>query len=1046
VFNDADNFRFEVQPSPDDSSPAAFRVAGFDGEEEISRNYRFEIDLICEDPNVDLAKLIHRKATLTLSFNQTQKVHGIIGAIELGGNPSPGIYTYHAVLVPGMAKLALSEQSQIYGTNGEINVVDVVTTELTGSNARGTADASAARIDPAFIDFILPNINDYPKRDYIVQHQESDLDFVSRLLEHYGIFYFFDHSLEQEKLVLGDNNAVFGAVQSTGGSYGEAGGPAATLSFDQPTGRIPHGDTTVHELIRKRRPLPRTLILRDYNYRVPQGMGGKPMYLHAEAVVDPDGHGVVVGYGDHFRNHDEGQMLAKVRAQEMACTQETFTGTSDCYTFSTGHFFTLEDHFSDACNQKYLITKIRHQGGNRYRLDDPNSTAEEFAYRNEFTAIPAGTPYRPERRTPKPVVHGLMNAHVDAAGVGSRAEIDGEGRYKIRLPLDLAGSSDGMGSRYMRMTQPFSGGTSDSGNPSGFQFPLLKGTEVVCCCVNGDPDRPIIAGTVPNPKTRSPVSQENSTKNIIRTASGIRMEFDDGQPQGDKNKNSQSEINASLSKQQQQQGPREQEQEQKGVSDIGLVSEASSQSLLTNPVLSSEMELAQHQHQAQVSYTTTKTDEEFHTKGASWKLNVPTSDATATYKTRSYIRRGKTDINEPIEAHYYARQTKDPANNRDSGSGKGFSEGQTSGGYDFIEGDRVEWTSGNKDIVVEGKHRMVIGKGGMNLWDATPLYYSSLREDAFGWKSTSIESSRSESITLAESKSLELASSFTVKAAIESDISMGFSGSARLGADLSYHMGATADIKFADDFSIQKGTSYDHSKEKDIQAKRNIDISIPGALQNASDEVSQKTFASILGKYALLGGATAGLAGAVVGAIEGISGEDKDKARLGAIAGGLEFGRIGSYGVMLASWVAIRKDKARLSFKRHNATAINMTSNIIKLENKGPDGVLAATSLTINQDSVIISILGTPVVTVDSTGLHVANHNVSTKGLLATVATIVDANVGATSAGDLSTGALVTTTLAAANAVTAAAKAAEEADAAVITAAKVVDAAAIVKP
>ncbi|MFT6640536.1 MAG: hypothetical protein ACJAUZ_001533, partial [Flavobacteriaceae bacterium] len=132
--------------------------------------------------------------------------------------------------------------------------------------------------------------------------------------------------------------------------------------------------------------------------------------------------------------------------------------------------------------------------------------------------------------------------------------------------------------------------------------------------------------------------------------------------------------------------------------------------------------------------------------------------------------------------------------------------------------------------------------------------------------------------------------------------------------------------------------------------------------------------------------------------------------------------------------------------KRHNATAINMTSNIIKLENKGPDGVLAATSLTINQDSVIISILGTPVVTVDSTGLHVANHNVSTKGLLATVATIVDANVGATSAGDLSTGALVTTTLAAANAVTAAAKAAEEADAAVITAAKVVDAAAIVKP
>ncbi|RLA39928.1 MAG: hypothetical protein DRR42_26620, partial [Gammaproteobacteria bacterium] len=748
--NDAATFRFEVQPSPDDTSPATFRVAGFDGEEEISRNYRFEIDLICEDPNVDLAKLIHRQATLTLSFNQTRMVHGIIGAIEQGGNPSPGIYTYHAVLVPGMAKLALSEQSQIYGTNGEINIIDVVTTELTGSNARGTADASSARIDPAYIDFILPEISDYPKRDYIVQHQESDLDFVSRLLEHYGIFYFFDHSLEQEKLVIGDNNAAFGAVQSTGGSYGDTGGPAATLSFDKPTGRVPHVETRVHELIRQRRPLPQTLILRDYNYRVPQGMGGKPMYLHSEASVDPDGHGVVVGYGDHFRNHDEGQMLAKVRAQEIACTQETFTGISDCYTFSTGHFFTLEDHFSDAFNQQYLITKIRHQGGNRYPLEDANIAAEKFAYRNEFTAIPAATPYRPERRTPKPIVHGLMTAHVDAAGVGSRAEIDGAGRFKIRLPLDLAGSSDGMGSRYMRMTQPFSGGTSDSGNPSGFQFPLLKGTEVVCSCVNGDPDRPIIAGTVPNPKTRSPVSNENSTKNIIRTPSGIRMEFDDGRANNEQPASSKATQGDKLAEQQQ-----EQEQEQETGSDIRLVSEADFPSQLSNLALSPEMELTQQQHQAVISDKPVDNDSDIN--DSMWKLNVPSTAAGLKHATRSYIRRGVSDDNEPVEGAYYARGN---VASTGGGTDKRLSDSTTPGGFDFIDGDRVEWTTGNKDVVVEGKHRMAIAKSGLNLWDATPLYYRHVRDTGQGgimaWKSTVVESARTETVTFSESKSAQL--------------------------------------------------------------------------------------------------------------------------------------------------------------------------------------------------------------------------------------------------------------------------------------------------
>jgi len=113
-----------------------------------------------------------------------------------------------------------------------------------------------------------------------------------------------------------------------------------------------------------------------------------------------------------------------------------------------------------------------------------------------------------------------MNATVDAAGDGQQAEIDDQGRYKVILPFDQSGNKDGKASRWVRMAQPY------AGSEYGMHFPLHKGAEVLLTFVDGDPDRPIISGSVPNPETTSPVTSANQTKSVVRDNFGNEMIFD----------------------------------------------------------------------------------------------------------------------------------------------------------------------------------------------------------------------------------------------------------------------------------------------------------------------------------------------------------------------------------------------------------------------------------------------------------------------------------------------------------------------------------------
>src|SRR5262249_48785269 len=128
-------------------------------------------------------------------------------------------------------------------------------------------------------------------------------------------------------------------------------------------------------------------------------------------------------------------------------------------------------------------------------------------YRAEIVAIPSTVPFRPERRTPRPRIYGVEVALVDGPADSPYAQIDANGRYKVKIQFDESTLSLGNASTWVRMLQPH------GGNPEGFHFPLRKDTEVMLLFQGGDPDRPFITGVAPNAVKPSPVVEANLTQN-----------------------------------------------------------------------------------------------------------------------------------------------------------------------------------------------------------------------------------------------------------------------------------------------------------------------------------------------------------------------------------------------------------------------------------------------------------------------------------------------------------------------------------------------------
>lgn len=463
---------------------ATVQIHELHGVEAIGELFVFRVELTCIDPGgIDDEQLLSEPASLVFSRgdDEVRRLFGVISTVKEGLYTESDLLAYTVHFVPRGFGMSLNRMSRVFV---DMAIPEVIEKKLADSGfSRGR-------------DFDLRLLGRYAKRELTIQFEETDLSFISRLAEHLGISFFFEHRDGRDVMIFSDDN---GAFQPIDGS--------STVGFHrrgEATGVFAFEGTT--------RTIPSKYVLKDYNYRTPQ------VDLVAETTVSRSGKGSVVEYGAHFMTKDEGDHMAKVRAEELRAMRRVFEGKSDVQALRAGARFTLEGH--PKCNEELLLVEVRHHAS---QAVFGMGKGDERSYTNELRAIPASTPFRPARVTPKPKVHGAISGVVEAAQAGKYAELDAQGRYHVRLMLDQSDAPKGSASSSLRMAQPH------AGPGYGFHFPLRDGVEVMLTCIDGDPDRPIITGAVPNPATPSTVGDKDPRRNVIRTGGGTELDIDDNE-------------------------------------------------------------------------------------------------------------------------------------------------------------------------------------------------------------------------------------------------------------------------------------------------------------------------------------------------------------------------------------------------------------------------------------------------------------------------------------------------------------------------------------
>lgn len=489
-------FRFRSSALAEDK----FDVVRLDGFEAICRPFRFALTLVSDDAQVDFDAMLKNTATLCIySPDGTQEIpyHGMIAELEQLQRVGNYVF-YKAVLVPRLWRLSLYQISEVY--LNEQTIPQIVESVLKNGQLSSR-------------DYQFSLAGAYRQRSFVCQYEETHLDFLSRLMEKEGFYYFFDHGSAKDgvdKLLVADAAIAH---------------PAATLAVKyRPADELDTGvfaDCVQHFSCRQT-PLPRRVIVQDFNYRK------AALTLRAEAQVAADGVGDVMFYGENFRTNEEGQRYAKLRAEGIVCRSRVFAGESTAVGLRSGYFLALSHHYRDDFNGRYLVTEIRHRGSQAGALlaglKTPLAVAERGTlYANSFSAIAAATQFRAELTTPRPRIAGTMSATVDGEGSGDYAELDEFGQYKVQLPFDLSDKEPNKASARVRMATPY------SGSNHGMHFPLHKNAEVLLSFVDGDPDQPVIVGAVPNSENRSVVSNANPAANQIRTKAGNQLQMNDTQ-------------------------------------------------------------------------------------------------------------------------------------------------------------------------------------------------------------------------------------------------------------------------------------------------------------------------------------------------------------------------------------------------------------------------------------------------------------------------------------------------------------------------------------
>ncbi|HZU84675.1 MAG TPA: type VI secretion system tip protein TssI/VgrG [Polyangiaceae bacterium] len=453
------------------------------GVEGLSEPYAYEVDVVSARSDIHAADLLDRSVTVHLALDDDAGSHrhwnGLVTRFEYVDTGDDGMSRYRLTLRPWLWQLGLTADCRVFQN---LSVPDIVARVFEG---RGFHDFESALTET------------YAPREYVVQFRESDLCFVSRMLEREGIYYFFRHEDGRHVLVLADSPQVH-----------EPASGCASLPYRKDDG---HRDATM-QYVRRWSALGQleagAFAATDFDFTQPRV---NLLARSVSAAPAADRRIEIYDYPGGFDGLEGGESVVRLRLEQARRDARRCRGETNARNLTVGATFELTDHPRDEENQSYLVVSARYRVTGHAPAS--SGTNDEDPFGCTFVVADADRTFRRALTTPRPVAHGPQTATV----VGPESQTiwtDQYGRVKVQFHWDRLGHADENSSCWVRVSQAW------AGRGFGAQFIPRIRDEVVVEFLEGDLDRPIITGSVYNAANMPPFSlPENQTQSGVRTRS-----------------------------------------------------------------------------------------------------------------------------------------------------------------------------------------------------------------------------------------------------------------------------------------------------------------------------------------------------------------------------------------------------------------------------------------------------------------------------------------------------------------------------------------------
>jgi type VI secretion system secreted protein VgrG len=449
------------------------------GDEQLSGLFHYRLRMRTSDNAIDFTQIMGQSVAVHIIMvsGETRYVNGVVTCFRQADTDGV-MTTYYAELRPWLWQLSLSTDSKIYQNQTATDIITSVFSDFGFSDHKDSTQGACAN------------------REYCVQYQETALDFVSRLMEDEGIFYYFEHTEQKHTLVMA--NAA------------SAHPPCPGLSAARYTDSDPKTKTEdlIDSVILEQQLTSNKFAAEDFHFETPE------TDLLTSVDAGTKGKLRVYEYPGGFTKTKDGETIVSKRVEALEVPGKLLRGEGYCRAFLAGYKFDLTEHGRDDVNASYTIRRL-------------SIHANQKRYTNRFEAFPSDVPFRPPRIARKPKIYGTQTAIV----VGKKGEEiwpDEYGRVKVQFHWDQEGEKDENSSCWIRVAQIW------AGKSWGTLFTPRMGAEVIVSFLEGDPDRPIIIGTVYNDTQTVPYPMpDDKNKSTIKTIStkegkaGNEIRFDD---------------------------------------------------------------------------------------------------------------------------------------------------------------------------------------------------------------------------------------------------------------------------------------------------------------------------------------------------------------------------------------------------------------------------------------------------------------------------------------------------------------------------------------